>query len=62
MKLSGTAFTLDEVIRYNFVSARKDEQFCTCTASKLYRYSVNAREKVHFCFGTKVTRYSVNAA
>ena len=41
------------MIPYNFVSARKEEQFCTCTAVKLYRYSVNAREKEHFCIGSK---------
>ena len=50
------AFTLDKVIRYSlepaikysfvpaikysFVPARKEEQFCTCTAPKLYRYRV----------------------
>ena len=45
-----------------FVPARKEEQFCTCTASKLCRHSVNAREKEHFRSGSKVTRYSVNAA
>ena len=64
------AFTLDKVIRYNFVPAirysfvpaRKEEQFCTCTAPKLFRYSVNAREKEHFCIESKVIRYSVNAA
>ena len=66
----GPAFTLDKVIRYyfvlgiryGFVHARKEEQFCTCTAPKLYRYSVNAREKEHFCIGSKVIRCSVNAA
>ena len=46
-------FTLDEVIRYNFVPAirysfvpaRKEEQFCTCNAPKLYRYMIAAFEK-----------------
>ena len=64
------ALTLDKVIHYNFVHAirysfvpaRKEEQFCTCTVPKLYRYSVNAREKEHFCIGSKVIWYSVNAA
>ena len=54
--------TLDKMIRYNFVPARKEEQFCTCTAPKLYRYSVNARETEQFCIGSKLIRYSVNAA
>ena len=50
-------------IRYSCVPARKEEeQFCTCTAPNLYRYSVSAREKEHFCIGSKVIRYSVNAA
>ena len=64
------AFTLDKVIRYNFllvirysfVPSRKEGQFCACTAVKLYRYSVNAREKENFCIGSQVIRYSVNAA
>ena len=55
------SFALDKVIRYNFVPAirysfvpaRKEEQLCTCTALKLYWYSVNAREKEHFCVGYK---------
>ena len=63
------AFTLDKVIRdnfvpairYSFVPGRKEEHSCTCTP-KLYRYSVNAREAQHFCIGSKVIRYSVNAA
>ena len=63
------AFTLNKVIRYDFVPdisysfvpARKEEQFCTCTAPKLYRHSVSAREKEHFCVGSKVIRYSVSA-
>ena len=63
-------FTLDKVIRYNFapsirysfVPARKNGQFCTCTAPKLYWYSVKAREKEHFYIGSKVIRYSLNAA
>ena len=49
-------FPLDKVIQYNFVPAiryifvpaRKEEQFCSCTALKLYRYSVNARERNTF--------------
>ena len=48
--------TLDKMIRYNFVPARKEEQFCTCTAPKLYRYSVNARETEQFCIGSKLIR------
>ena len=47
MSWIGRAITLDKVIRYNFVPARKEEQFCTCTAQKLHRYSINAREKDH---------------
>ena len=64
------ALTLDIVIRYNFVPAirysfvpaRKEEQFFTGTAPKVYHYSVNAREKEHFCIGSNVILYSVNAA
>ena len=44
-------------IRCSFVPGRKEEQFCTCTAPKLYRYSVNAREEERFCIGSKVFRY-----
>ena len=39
--------------------ARKEEQFCTSTGQKLYRYSVNAREKEHFCIGSKVITVQV---
>ena len=61
---------LDKVVRYNFVPAirysfvpaRKEEQFCTCTAPKLHRYSVDAREKERFCIGSKMILYSANAA
>ena len=64
------AFTLDEAIRYNFVpairhsfvTAWKEEQLCTCTTPKLYRYSANAREKERVCFGSRIIRYRVNAA
>ena len=58
------AFTLDKVIRHNFVPAirysfvpaRLEEQFCTCTAPKLYRYSVKLQGKEHFCIGSQVIR------
>ena len=64
------AFTLDRVIRYNFVPAisysfvpaRKEKQFFTGTAPKLYRHSANAGEKEYFSIRSKVVLYSVNAA
>ena len=49
-------------IRYSFIPARNDEQFCICNAPKLYRYSVNARENEHFCIGSKSDSVQVNAA
>ena len=33
--------------------ARKEGQFCTCTAAKLYQYIVNARDMEYFCIGSK---------